>query len=274
MTQRVGSQYAVTLFPTPVFNTPDLARCFGGEDGNTLPLDTQGLMRTVETVLFPRAKLELLERIAQSSIWRIRTDEYAYDGNHYIDERFIQFADAVPPNRTFQVPSLPKIIQELEKLEGTRYIWGGNWPFGIDLVPQLFPSRTPLNRLDPLIQDTWKFKGVDCTGLIHYVTNGWTPRNTSSLVNFGNPVLIEGLSIEKILDTVQDLDLIVWEGHAVSVLGPQTSIESKRGWGVIKYDLFERLSHIMQKRRAVDDWEKSEGLRFVVRRWHPDNIIF
>jgi hypothetical protein len=272
MTHGIGPQYALTQHPTPVFNTPHLAKCFGGDDGDTLTLDEQGLMRTVETILFPRSRIELLERIVSSSIWRIRTDEYAYGGNYYVDERFIRFSDGLPPKRSPRPPSLPQIITELERMKGIRYIWGGNWPRGIDVMPHLYPSRTPLKELDPLIHDTWKLKGVDCSGLIYYVTRGWTARNTSALVDFGNPVSIEGLSIEKIISELQDLDLIVWEGHVVCVLNPHTSIESKPMEGVVTFNLLERLAQIMRERRPVNHWKGSEGFTFVVRRWHPDNL--
>jgi hypothetical protein len=272
MTQDIGMRYAVTQGPTPVFNTPNLIDCFGGDDGDTLPLDAQNLMRNIETVLFPRSKVELLERVAKSSIWRIRTDEYPFDGEHYIDDRFIQFSHENPPKRTFELPPMPEVVEELKRLEGTRYIWGGNWPEGLDLLLRLYPSRTPLVELDPLIQDTWKLKGVDCSGLIHYATKGWTPRNSSALVNFGNPVSIEGLDNDNILSKLRDLDLIVWEGHVVCILNHRTSIESQPAKGVVKLNLSERLAQIMQDRKPVDDWRKSEGLRFVVRRWHPDQF--
>jgi hypothetical protein len=269
MSQSIDQKYAVTQHPTPVFNRPDFAACFGGDDGDTLSLDGQGLMRSVETVLFPQSKVELLQRVAQSSIWQIRSDEYKSDDPCYIDSRFIEFSDGIPPNRAFELPPPSKIVAEMENLVGTGYIWGGNWPEGIGLLPQLYPSKTPLNKLGPLIQNTWKLKGVDCSGLIHYATRGWTPRNSSALVNFCDPVLIEGLKIEAILSKLQLLDLIVWRGHVVCVFDQKTSIESKLGEGVVKRDLSERLSQIMRERKPVNDWTTSEGSRFVIRRWHP-----
>ena len=260
-------RYAIAQLPTPVFNTPHIADCFGGKDGNSLSLDSHGLMRGIETILFPQTKLELLERVAQSSIWRIRTDEYPYEGQYFVDECFIQIPKVVPPSRTVAIPSKDAVLSELEKLVGARYIWGGNWPQGIHALSQLYPSRTPLNELDPLIKDTWTFKGLDCSGLIHYVTKGWTPRNTSKLVCFGNPVPIEGLSAEEILDKVKELDLIVWSGHVICVLNRDSSIESKHPEGVIKFNLLERISQIMRERKPVNDWKNTEGPRFVIRRW-------
>jgi hypothetical protein len=260
--------YAVTQFPTPVFNTPHIASCFGGNDGNTLSLDHQGRMMSVETVLFPQSKIELLERVEESPIWRIRTSEYSYKGSYYIDERFVQFVPVMPASRPISVPSAATIIARLNALVGTRYIWGGTWPEGIDLVPQLYPSRAPLHQLPSLVQDTWTFKGLDCTGLLHYATNGFTERNSSRLLHFGKPVSIEGLSLSEIISKVKSLDLIVWNGHVVCILDQHTTIESKLSdGGVVKCDLSNRISHIMQELRPVDDWRTTDGPRFVIRRW-------
>jgi hypothetical protein len=269
--QSVNIQYALTQFPTPVFNTPNLSTCFGGVDGDTLPLDDQGLMRTVETVLFPRTKIELLERVAQSSIWRIRTDEYDYGGSYYIDDRFVQLLPN-PTDRVVSIPPISTILSKLDNLVGARYIWGGNWPQGIDLMSQLYPSRMPLHRLSGLVQDTWKLKGLDCSGLFHYVSDGYTDRNTSKLVTCGEAINIEGLRLEEIIDKVNSLDLIVWAGHVLGVFDRKTAIESKVPEGVVKAQLSDRLVEIMKDRRPVNSWKDSEGPRFVIRRWHPDNL--
>lgn len=263
------ARYAITRLPTPVFNTPHLSHCFGGKDGDTLSLDDQNLMRTVETILFPQTKVEMLEQVAPS-IWKIRTDAYNYPGNHYIDDRFVEICEAA--NRTRSVPPIPTILAQLEKLVGTRYIWGGNWPQGIEHFTHLYPSKTPLRRLPSLIQDTWKFKGVDCTGLFHYVSNGYTERNSSKLVRFGHPVLIEGLGLGEIVSKLHPIDLIVWPGHVVGVFDKKTSIESRLQVGVVKTDLSERLTEIMRERKPINHWNNNQDLSFVIRRWHPDSL--
>jgi hypothetical protein len=271
MVHNVNTQFAITQYPTPVFNTPDISKCFGGDNGDSLSLNDKQLIKEVETILFPQTPVELLERVAQSSIWKIRTDVYNYGGQYYLDERFIQRHPAIPPHRVISVPSLPEVIFKLNRLIGTRYIWGGNWPEGVDLMARIYPSQTPLNKLPALTQDTWKLKGVDCSGLIYYVSNGFTPRNTSGLLNFGRVVPIEGLSLNEIINKVNDLDLIVWDGHVVAVLGHKTTIESKHPEGVVMKDLNERLGEILKERKPVNNWNESEGPSFVIRRWHPDN---
>ncbi|MBS0604795.1 MAG: peptidoglycan endopeptidase [Verrucomicrobia bacterium] len=272
MAQAILTRYAIARSPTPVFNTPELASCFGGADGSSLLLDQQGLMRTVETVLFPDTKIKMLEQVAKSSIWRIQTDEYAYQGNYYIDERFVSMTDQPPPPRKIQLPSMPEILKTMKRMEGTRYIWGGNWPQGIDLLPHLYPCKSALQEAAPHLQDTWRLKGVDCSGFLHYATNGWTPRNTSSLLKLGDPVSVEGMNADQIVDKLEDLDLIVWAGHVVCVLDGKSTIESRLPEGVVTLNSTERIMGIMKERKPVDNWASTEGPRFVVRRWHPDNL--
>jgi hypothetical protein len=259
--------FALTQGPTPVFNTSELATCFGGENGDTLPLDDQNLMRTVETVLFPNTLINLLEQIPHSTIWKIATDEYPYPGDLYIDNRFIHIVNSRPAARKIDPPSISAIQQRMNHLEHTRYIWGGNWPEGINALPKLYPSQTNFHKLKPHIQDTWRLKGVDCSGLLHYATNGFTPRNTSSLVHFGTPVDIEGKNTKEILQEVRELDMIVWTGHVVCVLDHKTTIESRAPVGVVKTDAYERLSEIMAERKPVNKWGSTHLPHFVIRRW-------
>ena len=258
--------YALTLCPTPLFNTPDLASCFGGADGLSLPIDEQKLMRSVETVLFPQSRVEMLERQGHSPIWSIRTEEYPYEGQLYLDERFVKQPVSLAKLRRVRPPSKAAILEKLNTLEGLRYIWGGNFPEGVNLLHQLYPSKKPLEQLEPLVSDTWILKGFDCSGLLYYVTNGWTPRNTSSLIEFGNAVPIAGLTAEQIQSQLQPLDLIVWKGHVVLVLDHFTSIESKALIGVVKMNLLDRLNQVMQERKPVNAWKKEDEPCFVVRR--------
>ncbi len=265
--------YVLARYPTPVFNTPDLNICFGGKDGDTLSLDSEGLMRTVETILFPHSRLEVLEQVARTSILKIRSEEYPYPGDYYVDSRFIENVSGSPTARVSARPSIPTMISDLVKLEGTPYMWGGNWPQGIPLLPQLYPSKTSFEKLDVLTQNTWQLKGVDCSGLLYYTSNGCTPRNTSDLINVGKPIEVQGLSADEIVEKVEDLDLIVWRGHVICIVGKNEAIESNpKKQGVVINDLSDRLSEIMQQRKPVNDWNGSADPRFVVRRWHPDNV--
>jgi hypothetical protein len=118
-------------------------------------------------------------------------------------------------------------------------------------------------------RNAWQLKGVDCSGLLYYASNGCTPRNTSALVHYGQSVLIEGKTTQEILQHVEALDLIVWAGHVICVLDKETAIESKVGAGVVTTPLEERLEQVMQSRRPVDHYHSLRP-SFAIRRWHPD----
>lgn len=261
---------AITSLPTPLFNTPELGFCFGGTDGNSLPLDDQKLMRSLETILFPGSEVKLLQQTALPFIWKIEAEDYSYAKDLFLDIRFLSEKKQLPIKRA--LPPASRILKTLHQLENTRYIWGGNWPKGIELLPSLYPSKTHLEKLDPLLKDTWLLKGVDCSGLLHYASNGCTPRNTSSLVHIGTPVAIEGKDALSIQELLQELDIIVWDGHVVCVLDKMTTIESKPLEGVVKVGSYNRLSEIMKERKPVNEWNPKDKSTFVIRRWYPINL--
>jgi hypothetical protein len=123
----------------------------------------------------------------------------------------------------------------------------------------------------------WQLAGVDCSGLLYEATNGFTPRNTFSLVEYGRSVPIAGLDPVKIVERLEPLDLIVWSGHVMIVLDRERLIESRldsggKGGGVRVRPLREALAELMKGRVPLDDykavtanWEKG----FVIRRWYP-----
>lgn len=260
--------YALTKDPTPLFNTFDIASQFGGTDGDTLKLDEKGLMRCVETVLLPGSKLTILKRVAPT-VLQVRTNEYPYPGKFYVDERFIT-RHQNPSDRIKVLPSLSSLIASLRNMEHFPYVWGGNWPNGIDVMLEFYPARSSFSRLKKQTQNIWRFRGCDCTGLPYYLTDGYTPRNSSSLVSFGNPVNIEGKELKSIIECLESGDFIVWDGHLVWVIDQNECIESLHPNGLMKSNLSLRLAEIMKERKPVNDWNSIEEMRFVVRRWHPE----
>ncbi len=268
-----SSFYALAHTPTPLLNTPDFCALFGGDSGTEIPLDSQHLLRSVESIAFPGSKFTVFEQVSEHIVCAATQE---YQGQEvFVDKRFLTRVDEEPAERKRSFPSIPDLIHGLESLVGTRYIWGGNWPNGIPSLLRYYPPQIELARLDPLVADTWQLKGVDCSGLLYYVTNGATPRNTSSLVNFGRALSIEGKQPDEIVGQLNNLDLIVWDGHVITVVN-EKSIESFVGKGVIQCLLKERIKDLVhdKKRVPVDDYGKAAdiGDRFVVRRWHPDNI--
>ncbi|MEO6695584.1 MAG: peptidoglycan endopeptidase, partial [Ignavibacteria bacterium] len=143
-------------------------------------------------------------------------------------------------------------------------MWGGNYGNGIE---QLLDFYKPKNELQDHTRDLWCLKGVDCSGLVYQATNGSTPRNTSSLINYGEGLDISGKNSSQIFDMLQPLDLIAWSGHVIIVLENNMVIESTPAQGVHKSDLQGRLKSVMNERIPVSDWNSTDGKRFVVRRW-------
>jgi hypothetical protein len=265
------STFAIATLPTPVLNTSDFSACFGGKSGDEVSL------KHMETVLLPGTKIELLEQVAKSHIWKIKTSEYSKE-NIFIDDRFVTSHESCV-EREKELRPIPEILKKMSESIGTPYVWGGNWPQGIELLSQLYPSQTEFSQLDPKIQNGRQLKGVDCSGLLYYATNGFTPRNTSDLLTFGNAVDIQNKDANAICNQLQNLDLIVWKGHVVIVYSAEESIESLgpnkeiNVSGVVKFNLIQRIQYIMKTMTPVNVSGSTEQPHFVVRRWHPDNIV-
>lgn len=266
-------QFATTLFPTPVFNCRSLDSYLGKEGENPILLDKQDLLRCIETVLFSGTRVELFEKIPQpkfsTSFYQIHTEEYPYKGAFFVDERFLIKTKEVPQKRTFHLPCVQTMVRMAELLKGTRYIWGGNWPLGIPLLLDFFPPKQSLNSLSSLQKETWQLKGVDCSGLLYFLSDGYTPRNTSSLLHFGQSLAIKNKSIEEIQASVQPLDLIVYPGHVIIILDQKRTIESKVLKGVIETPLKTLLHELFKTKTAVDHSKDCQANQFVINRWYP-----
>ena len=261
------NKYAVAILHTPVLNTSDFESVFGGESGDSLMLDENGHIMTLEFIAIPYTAFEIHETIPKQehNIYRITSTDYPYTSAElFIDSRFVNVLDKKPEGRKVEMPAKDVIIQNMEALEGYRYLWGGNYGDG---VVDMLDFYKPSSDLDVDTKATWCLKGVDCSGLIYQATNGTTPRNTSSLIYYGTGLEISGKSDTAIYHLLRPLDLIVWKGHVIIVLDENTTIESRPPKGVQKNDLFKRLKEVIEERQPVNDWDLSEGERFVVRRW-------
>ena len=261
------NKFAVAILHTPVLNTSDFESVFGGESGDSLMLDEDGHILALEFIAIPNTVFEIHETIPKQghSIYRITTTDYPYTSAElFIDSRFVNVLDKKPEERKVEMPAKEEIIQNMEALEGYRYLWGGNYGDG---VIEMLDFYNPSSDLDDDTKASWCLKGVDCSGLIYQATNGTTPRNTSSLIYYGKGLEISRKSDTAIYQMLKPLDLIVWKGHVIIVLDEKTVIESRPPKGVQKNDLLNRLKEVMEERQPVDDWDSSEGGRFVVRRW-------
>ncbi|MBK8982916.1 MAG: C40 family peptidase [Ignavibacteria bacterium] len=265
--QETPTLYAVAIKYTPVLNTHDFEDVFGGPDRDKVKLDEQGLIREMEFIAFPSTVFEITERIPKDgySIFKIVTSDYPYESSPlYIDSRFVEVRSGRPDDRNKVMPERNEIIENILSLDGGNYMWGGNYGDGID---ELLNYYRPASEIDAKEKTNWCLQGVDCSGLIYQATGGATPRNTSSLIKYGEGLNIEGKSLKEIAEMLKPLDLIVWSGHVIVALDKNTVIESSPEDGVHRSDLTERLNEVMTERTAVNDWTSTTGKRFVIRRW-------
>jgi hypothetical protein len=273
--------YAVAVLPAPVLNTPDFSLVFGNKDGKTLRLDDSGLIREVEFIALPKTVFEIKQIVKKGShtIYKITTDDYPYptQKGYFIDSRFVKTMEYKPPNRLKRLPKKKVILNSLLSSEGVNYIWGGNYKEGI---PQMLSFYAPAQTLNADLKDQWRLKGVDCSGLLYEATNGCTPRNTSSLITFGEPVKIANSSTHQITQEVEPLDIIVWKGHVMIILDKERIIESRLDYdeeeagnqgGVRIRNLEDALNETLKARTPVDNYEdnvEANRKKFVIRRWY------
>lgn len=274
-----AAQFAVATIPTPVLNTPGVREIFGGKEGTTLRMDACGQIRELEFVALPGTVFRIEQELQSGTdrLYRVTTSDYPYPSasGYFVDSRFVRIQPAPPPERSRHLPPEQEVLRRLRKAEGTRYVWGGNVAGGIPELPRFYPPTTKALPEDAAL--LWRLAGLDCSGLLYEATNGVTPRNTSSLISYGTAVPVAGRDADAIAGLMRPLDLIVWQGHVLIVIGKGEVIESrlectkKQRGGVIVTPLKKRLEEIMQRRRPADAIGKQDGSGqsvFVVRRWY------
>ena len=270
-----AAEYGVALAPTPVLNSPDFKAVFVGANGRMLKVDRCGQVRELEFIALPGTVFTIMKKINSGSnaIYQVETDEYAVPPRVklYIDSRFVRLSHIAPQSRKKSLPPRGEVVAKLREAIGSSYVWGGNVKNGVPELSAWFYQDSMAG-----IDKQLALAGLDCSGLLYSTTGGWTPRNTSQLLAFGQGVVVAGKSPTEIVSTLQPLDLIVWNGHVIIVLDQQTAIESrlecgKPGQGgVVVTPLPTRIAEIMHARKPVNAWQ-GDGKRrdiFVVRRWY------
>lgn len=271
----LAASFGIARVPAPVLNTPEFTNVFGGKDGLSLKTDTCGQVRKMEFTALPGTVFRLLETIRRNgaTIYRVETDEYnAPPGVRlFLDGRFLEVRQEEPPPRSKHLPDREQIIASLRNAIGVPYVWGGNRQEGMEELLRFYYQKP----LPSGMEQHLSLAGVDCSGLLYQATNGWTPRNTSELTDYGKGLAIAGKTAAELARQLEPLDLIVWKGHVIIVLDHETAIESilacgkPHNGGVVTTPLKKRLYEVMQKRQPVDAWPAA-GKRndmFVVRRW-------
>ncbi len=271
-------RFAIATIATPVLNTPQFGQLFGGPNGNRLKTDRCGQLRELEFIALPGTVFLIEDEIPfpLTKIYRVTTKEYPYStaSGYFIDARFVRIVSDPPAQRTRNLPNRQGIIERLRAATGLRYVWGGNVSKGIPQMSEYYPPAAGVT-LPEQTKSGWQLAGLDCSGLLYEATNGYTPRNSSSLTRFGEAVHIAGETAASIARRLEPLDLIVWPGHLLIVLDRNEVIESRlecngKHDGVSITPLVMRLTEIMQKRKPADglnsNRENETGF-FVARRW-------
>ncbi|MBN2531456.1 MAG: hypothetical protein JXB88_01120 [Spirochaetales bacterium] len=282
LTEKPGiAKYAVAKYPTPVLYTSDFNAVFGGEDGISLKFDDYGEIDELECIALPGTVFCIEDTMykGKNCIYRVTTHDYPYptEKGYYIDSRFVVVSHVKPDERIKILPPLKQILKNLRNAEGALYTWGGNYCRGIPENLYFYP---PLAEIDVSLKEQWMLCGVDCSGLLYEATNGYVPRNTSTLVTYGEPVLIEGLTLSQITEKLLPLDIIVWKGHVFTVIDKGEVIESNYDYepeiegfqgGVRISPADKRLEMLLKERTPVNDYNKEvEGKKFVIRRWYQN----
>ena len=238
--------YALAQIPTPIFNTPQIPF-------HQIPLkrDDQGRLMEIEMIALPGTKFQCFNKISEHLI-QVKTAEYPSEIPLYVDRRFLSDASEKTPERKKNLPTMDEILNWMQARLGLPYFWGGNWGDGI---PEIFDFYPSLKKALPDDRRDASCYGLDCSGILYQATNGSTPRNTSSLVNFGKEISIE----ER-----KPLDLLVWKGHVIIVLTRDTLIESRIGKGVV-------ISRFDERYLEVLDLLQKQNKALHVRRWHPES---
>ncbi len=269
---------------TPMFYLEDFPRYFGWGTGGALILDDWAQIDPTETILFPKSAIVVKKILLKNgyTLLEVTSTEYPYDSDpHYIDARFIQVYKTVSPlkERAITLPSQWQIIKRLRSQVGKPYVWWGN---ALGWVPYLADMYThPI--LDTAMESKWILDGWDCSGILYWATDGYTPRNTSKLITFWTGLEIAGKSITEIASLLKPLDIIVWKWHNMIVIDQKHILESTVNFtGSWNYsepngvrirpieDALQEISEV-KNRVWVNNYEDSvpDGKKkFVIRRWY------
>ncbi len=212
---------------TPLFNTPNFLVLL--ED---TPVDETFHMRILETIIYP--KREMIVYSECKGISEVYCSDYPHPLPLYTLTSFLENGSAEEKD---PLPSINDIVQKLVNFPKMPYLLGGNITEKINLGLKLGPI--------PFYMRNTNLYGIDCSGLLYFVTGGHTPRNTKELMEFGH-----------IVEDLRSLDLIVFKGHVLIYLGNGLVIESREIDGVI-------ISRWDMRKKAI-----TKPYRFI--RFHPE----
>jgi hypothetical protein len=207
---------------TPLFNKPKIKEAF-------LNYDPNYLIRELETILFPASEVEVV-RVVDEDVFEIKSPQYESVKPLYILKNFLSHKPKIDQKISLEIPSKKTIYDSLINFPKRPYIWGGNTKEGVvELLEWIAPKKT----LSSFDYNYYKLKGVDCSGLLYYVTNGNSIRNTSDM-------LLKYSEVK----TLKSLDLIAWRGHVIIYLSEDLVIESRHPDGITRSKFSKRMKEI------------------------------
>ncbi len=252
--------YAVAKEATPVLNRAAIPSALAERDGC-------GQVRALEFVALPGTVFSVSGELQAGgvTVYRVSSDDYPYPsaGGYFVDSRSVRLEADRPGERWRALPAKAEIVAAMKRRVGTGYVWGGNVAGGVAERRGEGGSRI--------------LAGVDCSGLLYEATDGYTPRNTSSLTTYGKGVAIAGKGATAIAAMLRPLDLIVWPGHVLIAIDGDRVIESRLvcgnpTQGVRIRNAAAALAEIMRTRQPVDAINRGKG-EFVVRRWYESAAV-
>lgn len=254
--------FAIANSYVPIFNRPDFSYILGGIDGELL-LDHQYLFRPLEMIAFKGSVFQI-EKDLGNYVLEVTTDEYLVRQKLYIDKRFVDLSDKLPPKRLVSIPDKQKVLLKLLSCLNKPYLWGSNICEPLTILEKYYPSA---GELSPFEHQVKYCDGLDCSGLLYYATDGYTPRNTSMLINFGKSIYASDK--DQLIHQLKPLDCILTYDHISIVINQTTVIQSKEKLGCFLSPIQEVLEKISQKKTLVTDWDKQKYKKlYLIKRWY------
>lgn len=189
---------------TPLFNTQDFINKIKSNGG----VDETFHNRILETHIFPKRSIVILER--KGGIVRVKVDDYPSNKKLYTKVDFLEVGEGMEKE---PLPCKDVLLKSLLNFPKIPYLLGGTIPFPINLGAKALGN--------PFEDRQRQLFGIDCSGLLYYVTKGNVVRNTADYLSMG----------EEVFD-LKPLDLIYFKGHVIIYLGAGKCIESRQFDGV------------------------------------------
>ncbi|MCH9812225.1 C40 family peptidase [bacterium] len=191
---------------TPMFNTQDFLEKMKKNGG----IDATFHNRILETEIFPNRGVEVEQEFGE--VVEVTCSDYPSDKKLFTSLSFLEEGEEKAKEL---MPSKEEILRRLLAFPSIPYLLGGTTPFATSLgLPFTGNTFTDRNRL---------LYGIDCSGLLYFVTGGNVARNTSDY-----------LKEYQVVKEMEPLDLIYFPGHVIIYLGAGRCIESREFDGVTR----------------------------------------